>query len=119
MASPNESSSPKKSVVNLTKKAYANLTGYITSNVAPEHSQMVIDVLKNGLMATTGFDPEATLSPEVARRNQANNARLLLRENTTRWEKYDKKRYEKLKAAHPNVPPSVLVMLSASERARL
>jgi hypothetical protein len=108
--------SPKKSVVNLTKKAFANLTGYITSNVAPEHSQMIINVLKNGLMETMSFDPEATLAPEVSRRNVENRNRLLEKENTTRWERYEKKRYEKLKASHPDVPPSVLMMLSASER---
>ena len=46
-----------KPIVNFTKRAYSGICEYITTNASPEHVEVVLRLLKDGLREVCHFDP--------------------------------------------------------------
>ena len=111
-----------KSVASLTKKAYYGMCEYIVGNTSPENAQMILDLMTEAMRATTGFDPNAKMSPELCKRTIDRRKQNLEKEGVTQYEKYIKPRYERLKEQFPTVsthellkhPTSVLQKMTTS-----
>ena len=93
-----------KPVVNFTKKAYSGLTEYITANASPEHVEVVLGLLKDGLREVCHFDPEVKCSPEIIKHRSAQRSERCARDGVSIYERYSKPRHQKLKEKYPNVP---------------
>jgi len=92
-----------KPVANLTKKGYNQVCEYITGNTDPETAQVCLDLLKEALRNTLGFDPEKKASPDVFKKQNAQRKQNLEQEGVTHYEKYVKPKYERLKEQYPSV----------------
>ena len=93
-----------KPIVNFTKKAYSGLTDYITANANPEHVEVVLGLLKNGLREVCHFDPEVKCSPEVVKIRNTQRAERCARDGVSIYERYTKPRRQKIREKYPNVP---------------
>ena len=95
-------------VVNFTKKAYSGLTEYITANASPEHVEVVLGLLKDGLREVCHFDPEAKYPPELIKLRSEQRTERCAREGVSIYEKYTKPRVKKLREIYPGVPVRIL-----------
>ncbi len=97
-----------KPVANLTKKGYNQVCEYITGNTDPETAQVCLDLLKEALRNTLGFDPEKKASPDVFKKKNEQRKQNLEKEGITHYEKYIKPKYERLKEQFPEVSAHTL-----------
>jgi hypothetical protein len=101
-----------KPAVSFNKTSYANIVEYISVNADPAIASAMLDLLKDALLETVGFDPDVKIDPAVSKRQAEKQKKRLDEAGITKYDKYDKPRYENLKAAHPGILPSVLVKMT-------
>jgi hypothetical protein len=68
--------------------------------------------MTEAMRATTGFDPNVKMSPEMCKKKTEQRKQNLEKEGTTHYEKYKKPRYERLKDQFPTVSTYALSRLS-------
>ena len=97
-----------KPIVNFSKKSYSGICEYITTNASPEHVEVALRLVKDGLREVCHFDPEIKCSPEVIKLRTAQQIAKCARDGVSVYEKYTKPKIQKLKVEYPGVPVRVL-----------
>ena len=108
-----------KPIASLTKKGYNQVCEYITGNTDPDTAQVCLDLLKEALRNTIGFDPEVKADPEFCKKKNEQRRKNAEKEGITQYEKYIKPRYERLKEQFPGVSTHVLSRMSVSNIQKL